>query len=69
MEIGFCTFVGMFFDLLPTFKFIFHVKIQLFVTHKSYQDPDPVRLDPHWFGFLDPYPDPHRDKNLDPYPH
>jgi hypothetical protein len=28
-------------------KYIFHVKIQLFVTLKSDQDPDP-----HWFGAL-----------------
>jgi hypothetical protein len=29
----------MFFDL-TSFKYIFHIKIQLFVTLKSYQDPD-----------------------------
>ncbi len=33
-------------------KALFNVKIQLFVTDK---DLDP---DPHWFGSLDPYPDP-----------
>jgi hypothetical protein len=33
-------------------KALFNVKFQLFVTDK---DPDP---DPHWFGSLDPYPDP-----------
>jgi hypothetical protein len=32
--------------------YILHVKIQLFVTFKSNQDPDP-----HWFGSLDPDPD------------
>jgi hypothetical protein len=32
-------------------KYIFHVKILLFVTLKSDQDPDPG---PHWFGSLDP---------------
>jgi hypothetical protein len=32
-------------------KYIFHVKIQIFVTTKSDQDPDP-----HWFGSLDPDP-------------
>jgi hypothetical protein len=47
---GFCTFV-------IVCKYIFHVKILLFMTHKSDQDSD---QDPHWFGFLDP--DPHRDK-------
>jgi hypothetical protein len=35
---------------------IFYVKIQLFVTEKSEQDPDPH--DPHWFGSLVPDPDP-----------
>jgi hypothetical protein len=47
---------------------IFHVKIQLFVTAKSDQDPDPG---PHWFGSLDPVqiqinswgPDPDRIEN------
>jgi hypothetical protein len=24
-------------------------------------------MDPHWFGSLDPDPDPHRDKMPDPY--
>jgi hypothetical protein len=39
---GFCAFVGMFFDLSPTLStYICHVKIQLFVTQKSDQDPDP----------------------------
>jgi hypothetical protein len=40
--------------------FIFHVKIKLFVTAMSEQDPDP---DVHQFGSLDP--DPHRGKNID----
>jgi hypothetical protein len=39
---------------------IFHVKIQLFVTLKSGQDPD---SDPHWFGSLDP--NQHCDTKLD----
>ncbi len=52
----------MFFDLLPCFKSIFHVKIQLFVTLKS----DPVP-DPRWFG--SPGPDLQRVKKLDPVPH
>ncbi len=39
---GFCTYVGMFYDLLPTCgTHIFHVKIQLLVMAKSDQD---------WFG-------------------
>ncbi len=37
---GFCPFIFMFFDLLPTLSIFFHVKIQLFVTLKSDQDPD-----------------------------
>jgi hypothetical protein len=36
---------------LTNFRYIFHVKNQLFVSFKSDQDPDP---DPHWSGFLDP---------------
>ncbi len=44
-----------------------HVKIQLFVTAKSYQDTD-ADPDPHWFGPLDPGPDPHWGKKLDPDP-
>jgi hypothetical protein len=35
----------------------FHLKIWLFVTVKFDQDPDPVCMDPLWFGCLDP--DPH----------
>jgi hypothetical protein len=48
-------------------KYIFHLKIQLFVTAKSDQDLDP---DPHWLGSLDPDPDleTHRGKKLDPDP-
>jgi hypothetical protein len=42
------------FDLLPTSSTFFHEKIQLFVTLKSYQDPEPQR-----FGSLDLDPDPH----------
>jgi hypothetical protein len=43
----------MFCDLLPTYsRCIFHVKIQLFVTVKSYKDPD---LAPHPFSSLDPH--------------
>ncbi len=43
----------MVFDLLGNtdFKYLSHVKIQLFMTLKSGQDPDP-----HWFGSLDPDP-------------
>jgi hypothetical protein len=37
-------------------KYIFHVKIQLFVTAKSDHDLDP---DPHWFGSLVPDLNPH----------
>ncbi len=44
-----------FYDLLPKL-FYFHVKIQLFVTAMSEQDPDP---DAHRFGSLDPDPDTH----------
>jgi hypothetical protein len=33
-------------------KYIFHVKFQIYVTLKSYQDQDP-----HWLGSLDPRPD------------
>ncbi len=42
-QTGFCTYFGMFYfyDKIPTTKFIFHVKIQLFVTARSDQDPDP----------------------------
>jgi hypothetical protein len=42
-------------------KYIFHVKIQLFVTYSKSLTRIRIRLDPHWFGFLDPdpYPDPH----------
>jgi hypothetical protein len=36
--------------------YIVHVKIQLCVTAKYDQDPDP---DPHWFGSLDPDSGPH----------
>jgi hypothetical protein len=32
--------------------YVFHVKIQLFVTKKYEQDPDP-----HWFGSMDTDPD------------
>jgi hypothetical protein len=39
---------------------MFHVKILLFVTAQSDQDPDP-----HWFGSL--HPDPHCGKKIDPY--
>jgi hypothetical protein len=34
------------------------------VTAKFKQDPDPLRMDQHWFGSLDP--DPHCSKTLDP---
>jgi hypothetical protein len=41
---GFCTCVGMIYDLViytvPYIKYIFHVKIHLFVTAKFDQDPD-----------------------------
>jgi hypothetical protein len=42
----------MFFDLFPTLSIFFRVKIQLFVTLNS--DQDPIRMDPHCFGSLDP---------------
>jgi hypothetical protein len=54
------------------FKYIFHVKILLFVDLKSDQDPypDPLRFcsldldpDPHWDEKLDRNPDPHWNKN------
>jgi hypothetical protein len=44
------------FRTITYIKYIFHVRIQLSVTLKSGQDPNP---DPHWFGSLDPDPDPH----------
>ncbi len=53
----------MFFDLLANLCIFFYVQIQLFVTLKSDQDPDP-----NWFGSLDADPDPHIDKKLDPDP-
>jgi hypothetical protein len=54
---GFFTFVGLFFDLLPGtyFKYIFHVKIQLFVTFSLTRIQ--IRMDPHWFDTLDSDPD------------
>jgi hypothetical protein len=44
---------------------IFPVKIKLFVT----LNPDQISMDPHWFGSLDPDPEPRCDKKLDPDPH
>jgi hypothetical protein len=41
---GLCSDVGTFYDI-TYIQYIFHVKIQLFVTAKFYQDP--VRMDPH----------------------
>jgi hypothetical protein len=46
-------------QLLTLVGYIFHVKIQLFVTFKFDQDPKP---DPHWFGSLEP--NPHWNKKL-----
>jgi hypothetical protein len=46
----------MFYDLFAFLKNIFHVKILLFEATMSDQDPDP---DPHWFGALNPDPDPY----------
>ncbi len=46
----FFAFRRYFLDLIPTFKYNFHVKILLFCFLKFDQDPD---LDPHCFGFLD----------------
>jgi hypothetical protein len=53
----FCTFVGMFFDLLPGtyFEYIFFVKIQLFVTLSLTRIR--IRMHPHWFDSLDSDPD------------
>jgi hypothetical protein len=52
-----CTYVGLFYDTLPTwYSLFFYVKIHLFVTEKSDQDPDPH--DQHCFGSLVPIPDP-----------
>ncbi len=38
----------------PHLKYIFLVKIQLFVTAKFDMESDRVRTYPHWFGSLDP---------------
>jgi hypothetical protein len=52
---GFCIYAGVFYDLLPIkVSGIYHVNVQLFVTAKFDQHPDPV---PDWFGSLNP--DPH----------
>ncbi len=40
----------------PKKYIFFHVKLQLFVTFNSDQDPNPNL---HWFGFLNPDLDPH----------
>jgi hypothetical protein len=47
----YCLSDGLCFWPFTYFKYIFHVKIRLFVTLKSDQDPDP-----HWVGSLDPDP-------------
>jgi hypothetical protein len=47
----------MFFDLVPGtyFEYIFHVKIQLFVTFSLTRIR--IRIVPHWFDSLDSDPD------------
>ncbi len=56
LPLGFCRY-------LLRYDIFFDVKIQLFVSLKSDQDPDP---DPHWFASLDL--DPQWDKKLDTDP-
>jgi hypothetical protein len=52
---GVCSFLGFFVDLLPTFKYIFHVKKStLILNFKPDYDPHGS----HWFGSLDPGKDP-----------
>jgi hypothetical protein len=48
---GFCTYVGVFYELLPTNKVNFSCKNSTFSRGKSEQDPDP-----HWGKKLDPDP-------------
>ncbi len=66
INLGFCLskrlsyFRRYVFWLLTYSKSIFHVKVQLFVTQKSDQDP-------HWFCFLDPDPHWKFETNADPH--
>ncbi len=53
----FCTYIDIFFGLLPMHIILyFLVKIQLFMTEKSDQDPNPGPHEFVLFGFLDPDP-------------
>ncbi len=64
---GLSSFVDMFLrHITYTVQESFYVKIKLFATAKSDQDPD-SNPDPHWFGSLDP--DPQWDKKMDSVPH
>ncbi len=60
------SYVCCFLTSVYNFEYIFHVKSQLFATFKSNQD---WKIDPQWFGSLDPVPDQHWDKTLDPNLH
>ncbi len=48
---NFCTYIGMFYELLPSLSTVYFPFINFtFCDIKSDQDPDP-----HWFGALDPH--------------
>jgi hypothetical protein len=58
---GFCTFAGFFASyLVPTLKiFYLQAELPLLVTLVSILTRILIRMDPHWFGSLDPDLDPH----------
>ncbi len=55
---GLCTFVGMFFDILPTLSTFCDVKIQLLWLWSLPRIRNRIRMVWFWFGYLDSDPDP-----------